>query len=99
VPTPVGSCANNLGEARAYGLSFFGGKPSVTQPDGTIGTPLTGGGLPPSPVGGVVEIEPGKLVAFIIGAGDKGSAVEGGRINIPVASTRRKVYWNSATDK
>jgi hypothetical protein len=38
-------------------------------------------------------------VAFIIGAGDKGSSVEGGRITIPVASTRHKVYWNAATDK
>ena len=100
-PTPpaAGSCNVNLGEARAYGFSFFGGSPNKVQPDGTMGQPLTGGGLPPSPVGGVVEIEPGKQVAFIIGAGDKGSSVEGGRINIPVASTRRKVYWNAATDK
>ncbi|HUQ29576.1 MAG TPA: hypothetical protein VM051_13360 [Usitatibacter sp.] len=98
-PTSAGSCNVNLGEARAYGFSFFGGTPNKTQPDGTMGTPLTGGGLPPSPVGGVVEIEPGKNVAFIIGAGDKGSSVEGGRVNIPVSSTRRKVYWNSATDK
>jgi type IV pilus assembly protein PilY1 len=94
-----GTCDVNLGEARAYGVSFYGGTPNKTQPDGTIGTPLTGGGLPPSPVGGVVEIEPGKQVAFIIGGGDKGSPVEGGRITIPVASTRRKLYWNSATDK
>ena len=99
LPAAANSCVANLGEARAYGLSFFGGTPTKVQPDGTLGTPLTGGGLPPSPVGGVVEIEPGKQVAFIIGAGDKGSAVEGGRINIPVASTRHKVYWNSATDK
>ena len=94
-----GSCSVNLGLARAYGFSFFGGTPNKVQPDGTMGNPLTGGGLPPSPVGGVVEIEPGKNVAFIIGAGDKGSSVEGGRVNIPVSSTRRKVYWNSATDK
>ena len=98
-PPEAGTCDVNLGEARAYGLSFYGGTPNKTQPDGTIGTPLTGGGLPPSPVGGVVEIEPGKQVAFIIGGGDKGSPVEGGRITIPVASTRRKLYWNAATDK
>ena len=100
-PTPAaaGSCNVNLGQARAYGFTFFGGTPNKTQPDGTMGQPLTGGGLPPSPVGGVVEIEPGKNVAFIIGAGDKGSSVEGGRITIPVASTRHKVYWNAATDK
>jgi type IV pilus assembly protein PilY1 len=98
-PPAAGTCNVNLGEARAYGFTFFGGTPNKTQPDGTMGQPLTGGGLPPSPVGGVVEIEPGKQVAFIIGAGDKGSSVEGGRITIPVASTRRKVYWNAATDK
>jgi type IV pilus assembly protein PilY1 len=98
-PPAAGTCNVNLGEARAYGFTFFGGTPNKTQPDGTMGQPLTGGGLPPSPVGGVVEIEPGKNVAFIIGAGDKGSSVEGGRITIPVASTRRKVYWNAATDK
>jgi type IV pilus assembly protein PilY1 len=97
--TSTSVCVNNLGEARAYGFSFFGGTPSQTNPDGTMGQPLTGGGLPPSPVGGVVEIEPGKNVAFIIGAGNKGSSVEGGRITIPVSSTRRKVYWNSAVDK
>jgi type IV pilus assembly protein PilY1 len=97
-PTP-GSCTTNLGAARAYGFSFFGGTPNKVQPDGSMGNPLTGGGLPPSPVGGVVEISPGKDVAFIIGAGDKGSSVEGGRITIPVASTRRKVYWNSSRDQ
>jgi type IV pilus assembly protein PilY1 len=98
-PPSAGSCSVNLGLARAYGFSFFGGTPNKVQPDGTMGTPLTGGGLPPSPVGGVVEISPGKDVAFLIGGGDKGSSVEGGRVNIPVSSTRRKVYWNSATDK
>jgi type IV pilus assembly protein PilY1 len=92
------ACVTNLGEARAYGFSFFGGTPNKTQPDGTMGQPLTGGGLPPSPVGGVVEITPGQNVAFIIGAGDKGSSVEGGRITIPVSSTRRKVYWNQSRD-
>ena len=98
-PPEAGTCDVNLGEARAYGLTFYGGTPNKTQPDGTIGTPLTGGGLPPSPVGGVVQFEDGKQVAFIIGGGDKGSSVEGGRVTIPVASTRRKLYWNSATDK
>jgi type IV pilus assembly protein PilY1 len=98
-PAPSSNtCVTNLGEARAYGFEFFSGKPNNVNGDGTMGTPLTGGGLPPSPVGGVVEIEPGKNVAFIIGAGNKGSSVEGGRITIPVSSTRRKVYWNSARD-
>jgi type IV pilus assembly protein PilY1 len=98
-PPEAGSCNVDLGDARAYGLTFYGGTPNKTQPDGTIGTPLTGGGLPPSPVGGVVQFEDGKQVAFIIGGGDKGSSVEGGRVTIPVASTRRKLYWNAATDK
>ena len=98
-PPTSGTCNVNLGDARAYGFTFFGGTPNKTQADGTMGTPLTGGGLPPSPVGGVVTLDDGRQVAFIIGAGDKGSSVEGSRITIPVASTRPKVYWNAATDK
>ena len=96
VPTPPTSCEANLGEARAYGLSFLtGGKPSARS---SISSVLTGGGLAPSPVGGVVELEPGKLVTFVIGSGKDGSRLEPERPPLNVPTTRTKIYWNSKSD-
>ena len=97
-PTPpvAGSCATNLGEAKAYGLSFLaGGLPTGKS---SISTTLTGGGLPPSPVGGVVELEPGKLVTFVIGTGAGGSPIEPTRPPLTVPLNRSKIYWNTKTD-
>jgi len=95
-PSPPASCETNLGEAKAYGLSFLtGGKPASRD---SISTVLTGGGLAPSPVGGVVEIEPGKLVTFVIGSGKDGSRLEPERPPLNVPTTRSKIYWNSKTD-
>ena len=96
VPTPPASCETNLGEARAYGLSFLtGAKPASRD---AISTVLTGGGLAPSPVGGVVELEPGKLVTFVIGSGKDGSRLEPERPPLNVPTTRSKIFWNSKTD-
>jgi type IV pilus assembly protein PilY1 len=96
VPTPPGNCRTNLGEARAYGVAFLtGGKPASRE---SISTVLTGGGLPPSPVGGVVELEPGKLVTFVIGSGVDGSRLEPERPPLNVPTTRTKIYWNTKTD-
>ena len=39
---------------------------------------LTGGGLPPSPVGGIVQLDDGRLVGFVIGGGDERLADRGG---------------------
>jgi type IV pilus assembly protein PilY1 len=97
-PLPVDntSCDTNLGEARAYGISFLtGGKPASRE---SISAVLTGGGLAPSPVGGVVEIEPGKLVSFVIGSGKDGSRLEPERPPLSVPTTRTKIYWNVKTD-
>jgi type IV pilus assembly protein PilY1 len=95
-PTPEGSCETNLGEAKAYGINFItGGKPASRE---SISTVLTGGGLAPSPVGGVVELEPGKLVTFVIGSGKDGSRLEPERPPLNVPTTRTKIYWNVKTD-
>ena len=59
---------------------------------------LTGGGLAPSPVGGVVELEGGKLVSFVIGSGKDGSRLEPERPPLNVPTTRTKIYWNSKSD-
>jgi type IV pilus assembly protein PilY1 len=82
-PTPVidGTCTANLGEAKAYGLLFTNGTPGRdTNADGLFTAsdafvllpPLTG--LPPSPVGGLVNVldsatNTNVIVPFIIGSG------------------------------
>ena len=100
-PPAVGSCASNLGEAKTYGISFLtGGLPAGRT---SISTVLTGGGLAPSPVGGVVDLgkpdgsEGGQKVAFCIGCGKK-DRLEPERPNIVVPSNRQKIYWNMKND-
>ena len=100
-PTPPtsGQCTANLGEARAYAVTFNKGEPPGGDGSSTaLSTVLKGGGLPPSPVGGVVELAPGKLVTFVIGGGTRDSAIEAGRVRLSIPKTRKKVYWNTKTD-
>jgi len=96
-PTSPTSCETNLGEARAYGVSFYdGAKPASRE---SISTVLTGGGLAPSPKAGIVELEPGgEKVPFVIGTGKDGSRLEPERPPLNVPSTRTKVYWNVKSD-
>jgi type IV pilus assembly protein PilY1 len=94
-PTVSGSCTANLGEARAYELPLFC-KPPQSQV-------LNGGGLPPSPVAGLVEIvhtPPGsstpvtKVLPFVIGGiNAKGSALESKKITPAIPAKRRRPYW------
>ena len=60
-PITVGACKADLGESRSYAMSFLDG--SGTRAPGGVGTGdtlysevLTGGGLPPSPIAGLVDI-------------------------------------------
>jgi type IV pilus assembly protein PilY1 len=68
-PTP-GTC-NNLGIAKAYALTYGGGVGA--ESDGSAYVTLTGGGLPPSPVGGMVQIDSTTIVPFCIGCGAMGT--------------------------
>ncbi|MGH8658865.1 MAG: hypothetical protein ACREV4_10455, partial [Gammaproteobacteria bacterium] len=55
---------------------------------------FTGGGIPPSPVAGVVEIGDDK-VPFILGGKPPPcgvSALEGSQVPIPIVQERKKVY-------
>jgi type IV pilus assembly protein PilY1 len=99
-PTPAGpnSCNSNLGVAKTYRMPLFCGAPEAIE--------LAGGGLPPSPVTGLVEVpvpagpseqQPGsKQVPFIIGgfnAEMSGLAVS--RVPINVDPTRKRTYWHT----
>jgi type IV pilus assembly protein PilY1 len=90
------SCAANLGLAKTYRVPLFCGAPESIE--------LAGGGLPPSPVAGLVEVivpaAPGtdqtttRQVPFIIGGFNpelSGLAVS--RVPINVDPTRKRTYW------
>lgn len=94
-PVSTSTCRSNLGEARVYSAQLF--CRSVVSEE------LIGGGLPPSPVFGVVTVtytsqETGettsKEVPFIIGAPNpKRSGIEGSKVNPTITPTRKRRYW------
>lgn len=93
--TAVAACTTNLGTARGYSVLLLTGGyvPGATSRS----TIFTGGGLPPSPVAGVVDVD-GVKVPFILGATTAGatasaSALEGGKVTINPSGTRARTYW------
>ena len=76
VPTvpEVGGCTSNLGTARVYNINYTNAAPK----EGTLNRNeiIVGGGLPPSPVAGMVTLDDGTTMPFIIGA-DPNSPLEG----------------------
>lgn len=102
-PTAALTCSANLGIARGYRLSPLGGTYTSTV--------FAGGGLPPSPVAGVVSIIVAgetvpSLVPFIIGGGgdpdcvgaDCSSALGGAKPTISVPTSRTRTYWYQEMD-
>jgi type IV pilus assembly protein PilY1 len=93
VAPSTNSCLSNLGRAKIYAAPVFC-KLTTDQI-------LTGGGLPPSPVTGIVAVEyqingvtQTKNVPFIIGAPNaKRSGIEGSKIKPSATPVRRKNYW------
>ena len=85
-------CTNDLGTASVYNIGFSNAAP----PRGIENRfqEVDGGGLPPSPVAGQVELDTGEVVPFIIG-GNPRSALEGSLPSAPARSTRPKslTYW------
>jgi len=91
VPEP-GACTSNLGTAKVYNISYD----NAASRNGTISRMevVVGGGLPPSPVAGMVTLDDGTVVPFIIGA-DPNSPLAGGE---PVPSniaeqSKGVTYW------
>jgi type IV pilus assembly protein PilY1 len=86
------SCASNLGIARVYNVIFTNAGP--TNGETNRDEPVAGGGLPSPPVAGMVELDDGTVVPFIIGAeGD--SPLESTIPTPPVTGTQPKslTYW------
>ncbi|MGH6637568.1 MAG: pilus assembly protein, partial [Polaromonas sp.] len=89
------SCSANLGVAKVYSAPLFCGAATSQI--------LTGGGLPPSPVTGVVSVSyispltgqtVSKQVPFIIGApNSKGSGIEGSKVTPIISPVRKRRYW------
>jgi len=83
------TCSANLGIAKTYSMPLF-----CVAPTGSV---LAGGGLPPTPVSGIVTVGSGaaaRRVAFVIGAPNpKHSAIEGSRVNPVIKVPRNRVYW------
>jgi type IV pilus assembly protein PilY1 len=91
VPEP-GGCTSNLGTAKVYNISYE----NAASRNGTISRSevVVGGGLPPSPVAGMVTLDDGTVMPFIIGA-DPNSPLEGGE-PVPYGFAQQSkgvTYW------
>jgi type IV pilus assembly protein PilY1 len=91
-------CGPNLGTARAYGVNFLTAANPDSIPDGTMTrfSELVGGGLAPSPVGGLVEIDR-TLYPFIIGGrqleGGVTAGLEAQNAGLEVSGVRARTHW------
>ena len=87
-----GQCSN-LGTARVYNIEV---ENAASANDTSLRYEnIAGGGLPPSPVAGMVTLDDGTTLPFIIGA-DPDSPLEGGEPPTPGSASqpKAKVYWN-----
>jgi type IV pilus assembly protein PilY1 len=99
-------CEPDLGTARSYVVDFLNGAPWC----GTCARDVAyeGGGMPPSPVAGVVTVD-GVKVPFLLGGskpppgggpcvGDGCSSLGGGKVPINPTGPRYRVWWNMIKD-
>lgn len=94
-PSDKSNVCSNLGTARGYTVSFLNG--DIPAGESTRATPFVGGGLPPSPVAGVVQLDDGKLVPFVLG-GKGGSALEAGKVKVNINNVRKRIYRYQGID-
>lgn len=89
-------CTANLGVARSYAMPLFCVAPTYSL--------LTGGGLPPGPVTGIVTVTATdgtpRKVPFCIGCPNpKNSSVEGVKVNPVINKPRQRRYWYKETER
>ena len=91
----AGACEADLGTARVYNVGYL----NATSRNGTFTNSrfevISGGGLPPSPVAGLVKLDANSPpIPFIIGA-DPDSPLKGREPTPPSTSTQPKslTYW------
>ena len=85
-------CEADLGTARVYNINYADG---TTENDTDYRyEEVSGGGLPPSPIAGLVTLDNGETVPFVIGA-DPDSPLESKDPPVPSVGTepKSKVYW------
>jgi type IV pilus assembly protein PilY1 len=89
----TGSQCGNLGTARTYAIPLFCGEVASTD--------LLNGGLPPTPVTGLVDLGGGVIQRFLIGGAPPTGGYTGSRSSIgaskpavAVDNTRRRTYWH-----
>lgn len=95
VPTDPSVCGSNLGLARVYNLGFMNGRSAGA----TRYVPIAGGGLPPSPVAGMVTVAhpttgQNITVPFVIGSSPD-SPLEGASPSpiVTPAHYKSRAYW------
>ena len=104
IPANSNTCSANLGTARSYAINFLTGAGlNPNNPQGFVH--FDGGGLPPSPVFGLVAVDPGNPNVYtpvLIGGGNQtGSAVGGNntsslganKVTPPNTGKRKRTYW------
>jgi Tfp pilus tip-associated adhesin PilY1 len=104
------SCATNLGEARGYAVNLLNASGVIGSGaicGGGRSDTFVGGGIPPSPVVGTVQVNVGgvmKTIPLLIGAaniaGDAPSfSIGGQQPPVPIKQIRSRVYWYRHGDK
>jgi type IV pilus assembly protein PilY1 len=87
------SCGSDTGTARVYNVRYYDAAPKLGREDRSA--IIDGGGLPPSPVGGLVKLDGESTpVPFLIG-GESDSPLEGSDPTGPSTTTLPKstTYW------
>jgi type IV pilus assembly protein PilY1 len=91
------TCTGDLGVAKSYAMPLF-----CVTPTSSV---LHGGGLPPSPVTGIVTVpSPNgsgtEQVPFCIGCPNpRNSGIEGSRVTPVIRVPRSRLYWYQETQR
>jgi hypothetical protein len=104
----VGSCSNNLGDARGYAVNLLnasGAADTLSLCGGARSQTFIGGGLPQSPVTATTPIGPngGTPVTVMIGGACRGggacASISPQRGRPSRTQRRSRVYWYQDVDK